>query len=89
MESNVSNGAKSLGFVPKIEFPIFGGSNPRIWIKTCMKYFSLCKILDNQKVDLVNVYLVGKAESWFNSYIAVRRNVEWERGFCCGFMCYI
>ncbi|XP_048503129.1 uncharacterized protein LOC125498867 [Beta vulgaris subsp. vulgaris] len=77
-ESNVSNGGKSLGFVPKIEFPVFGGANPRIWIKKCMKYFSLCKILDNQKVDLASLYLVGKAESWFNSYIAVRRSVEWE-----------
>ena len=33
-----------LGYVPKLEFPKFDGSNPRIWIKKCCKYFSLCKI---------------------------------------------
>lgn len=43
-----------------------------------MKYFSSCKILDNQKVDLASLYVVGKVESWFNSYIAVRRSVDWE-----------
>lgn len=57
---------------------MFDGSNPRIWIKKCMKYFTLCKILDNQKVDLASLYLIGKAESWYNSYIVVRRQVDWE-----------
>ena len=72
------SGGKSLGFVPKVEFRVFEGSNPRVWIKKCMKYFNLCKILDHQKVDLASLYLIGKAESWYNSYIAVRRQVDWE-----------
>ena len=60
-------------FLPKIEFPIFGGTNPRIWVKKCTRYFSLCKILDSQKVDLASIHLTGKAEIWFASYIAVKK----------------
>ena len=68
---------KPLGFNPKIEFPKFDGTNSRTWIKKCCKYFSLCNIPGNQKVDLASLYMVDKAESWIASYLSVRKNVEW------------
>ena len=30
-----------LGYNPKLEFPKFDGSNVRVWIKKCCKYFDL------------------------------------------------
>ena len=68
----------SFRFLPKLEFPSFDGSNPRNWVKKCSRYFSLCKIPDHQRVDVASIHLVGKAEMWFSSYIAVRRNVDWS-----------
>lgn len=65
-------------FLPKIEFPVFRGTNPRIWVKKCTQYFCLCKIPDSQKVDLASIHLTGKAEMWFASYIAVKNSVEWD-----------
>lgn len=60
-------------FLPRIEFPVFDGMNPRIWIKKCARYCNLCKIPDNQKVDVASIHLVGKAEMWFARYIAVKK----------------
>ena len=37
---------------PKVEFPSFDGNNPRGWIKKCTRYFTLCKIPDDQRVDV-------------------------------------
>ncbi|KAL2928661.1 DNA ligase [Bienertia sinuspersici] len=49
-----------------------------MWIKKCNKYFSLCKIHDEQKVDLACLNMVDKAESWMSSYIVVKKNVDWS-----------
>ena len=65
-------------FNPKVEFPSFDGVNVRNWIKKCVKYLSLCKIPDNQKVDLASMYLHGRAEIWYGSYSLARRNISWE-----------
>uniref|UniRef100_A0A803MXW2 Uncharacterized protein n=1 Tax=Chenopodium quinoa TaxID=63459 RepID=A0A803MXW2_CHEQI len=67
-----------LGYNPKLEFPKFDGSNPRIWIKKCCKYFDLCKIPENQKVDLASLNMSGKAENWISSYLANRVRVDWS-----------
>lgn len=53
------------GYVPKLKFPKFNGTNPRMWIKKYNKYFHLCKIPEEQKVDLA--CLVEKAEQWVSS----------------------
>jgi len=65
-------------FLPRLEFPVFDGSNPRVWIKKCSRYFSLCKIPEPQRVDLASIHLKGKAEMWFSSYIAIKKHVDWD-----------
>ncbi|XP_021766133.1 uncharacterized protein LOC110730619 [Chenopodium quinoa] len=67
-----------LGYNPKLEFPKFDGKNPRIWIRKCSKYFSLCKILDEQRVDLASLNMIDKAKSWVASYLSNRSFVDWH-----------
>jgi len=67
-----------LMFNPKIEFPHFDGTNPRGWVKKCLRYFALCKTLEQQKVDLASLYMSEKAESWYNGYILGKQNILWE-----------
>lgn len=55
--SGKRNAVWSLGYVLKLEFPKFDESNPRIWIKKCCKYFSLCKIPKDQRVDLASLHV--------------------------------
>lgn len=70
--------ARPLGYTPKLEFPKFDGSNSKNWVKKCEKYFSICKIPDDQKVDLASLYMIDKAEVWVSDYVIGRRNVVWS-----------
>jgi len=49
----------SVLFNPKVEFPCFDGNDPKGWIKKCTRYFTLCKIVEDQKVDLAALHLKG------------------------------
>uniref|UniRef100_A0A803L5Q0 Ty3 transposon capsid-like protein domain-containing protein n=1 Tax=Chenopodium quinoa TaxID=63459 RepID=A0A803L5Q0_CHEQI len=75
-----SNSTRTLGMNPKLEFPKFNGVNPRIWVKKCCKYFNLCKIADDQKVDLASLNMTDKAEHWVMNYVSIRRSVavDWN-----------
>ncbi|VFQ79288.1 unnamed protein product [Cuscuta campestris] len=72
-----SNG-RSLNFNPKLEFPRFDGSNTRNWIKKAGKYFNLCKIPEDQWVDIASLYMIDKAENWMSSYLSFRKFVSWH-----------
>ncbi|VFQ67144.1 unnamed protein product [Cuscuta campestris] len=70
--------ARNLNFNPKLEFPKFDGNNTRIWIKKACKYFELCKIPDDQWVDIASLHMVDKAENWVTSYLPYRKYVAWH-----------
>ena len=72
---------RPLSFSPKLEFPRFNGDNPNEWIRKCSKYFKLCKIQDEQKVDLASLYITNKAATWVASYFALQPMVGWLK-FC-------
>ena len=59
-EDHNNGGIKPLGFMPKLEFPKFDGTNPNEWIRKTSKYFELCKISEEQKFDLASLYMVDK-----------------------------
>ncbi|KAE8656433.1 hypothetical protein F3Y22_tig00117000pilonHSYRG00047 [Hibiscus syriacus] len=40
----------------KIELPFFDGSNLRGWIHKCLKYFSLCNIAEEQRVQVATMF---------------------------------
>ena len=68
---------KTLSFTPKVEFPRFDGTGPKNWVKKCAKYFSLCKIPEDQRVDLASLYMFDKAEVWISNYLTTRKQVDW------------
>lgn len=41
-----------------------------------VRYFSLCRIPDNQKVDLASMYLQGKDGACYSSYSLARKNLS-------------
>lgn len=49
-----------------------------MWIKKCNKYFTLCKIEKDQKIDLASLNIIEKEEKWMSSYLTFRRNVDWS-----------
>lgn len=72
---------KPLSFTPKLEFPKFNGDNPNECIRKCSKYFELCKIQEEQKVDFASLYMTDKAATWVASYLALQPLVSWIK-FC-------
>ena len=79
-DSNPNSGnqpIRPLGYTPKVEFPKFNGANARTLVKKCVKYFSLCKIPEDQKVDLASLHMLEKAEVWVSNYLSIKRNVDW------------
>lgn len=71
-----SNQKHKLGYNPKLSFPKVDGTNCRILIRKCSKYFSLCKIANDQKLYLASLNMIDKAEKWVSSYLSSRGHVE-------------
>ncbi|KAL4303244.1 hypothetical protein GQ457_10G021490 [Hibiscus cannabinus] len=63
---------------PKIELQSFDGDNPRGWIRKCEKFFSIFAIPEQNKVEIAAMYLVGRAETWFDGYTMQKTRLTWH-----------
>ena len=76
------NSLKSYNMIPKLHCPSFDGTNPRIWLKKCSRYFRLYGIPEDARVDLASLAMTAKAEVWVTSYLATWQHVEWVDFIC-------
>lgn len=53
----------------------------------CSRYFNLCNVANECKVELAFLYMVDKAEKWITNHLSIRRDmmVEWD-GFIVDLM---
>ncbi|KAL2527323.1 Uncharacterized protein Adt_12377 [Abeliophyllum distichum] len=63
--------------LPKIDFPVFGGNNPREWVRKSNKYFQLYQVLDELKVGITEMYLKDRADIWFYGFLSSNPNAYW------------
>ncbi|KAL2476013.1 Uncharacterized protein Adt_36749 [Abeliophyllum distichum] len=63
--------------LPKIDFPQFGGENPRQWARKANKYFQLHLIPEELKLGIAEMYLKGKAYVWFHGFLSSHSNADW------------
>lgn len=63
---------------PKLELPMFSSGNPREWVRKCQKYFLNYHVPESQKVDVVEMFLEGKADIWFQGVKLERPNLSWD-----------
>ncbi|XP_027066512.1 uncharacterized protein [Coffea arabica] len=63
--------------LPRLEMPMFAAGNPREWLRKCQKYFTNYQIPDNQKVEMVEMFLEGKADNWFQGVKLERPQLSW------------
>ena len=54
--------------LPKIHFPKFNGSNPKIWFDNCANYFTIYSIPEHLKVTAATMHLEGNASKWWQAY---------------------
>ena len=57
---------------------MFAAGNPREWLGKCQKYFLNYQIPARQKVDLVEMFLEGKINNWFQGVKLARPKLSWE-----------
>lgn len=51
--------------LPKIKLNMFSRENPREWTRKFNKYFLLNKVPENHKLLIIEMFLDGKADNWF------------------------
>jgi hypothetical protein len=64
-----------------LSFPEFEGIDPDGWIRKAEKYFELVGVANEDRVQLVVLYIKGKAEYWWRSTGSVPAYVPWHT-FC-------
>lgn len=64
--------------LPKLEFSIIKGENPREWVRKCQKYFQLFQVSEFQKTDIVEIHMEGKADVWFQGFKAGIPRISWS-----------
>lgn len=69
--------------VPRRDLPLFEGINPRLWLRQCNKYFKVYNIPENQRMEVVSLYMVGKPKVWMSSYMETMKGADWTDVICC------
>ncbi|XP_027175053.1 uncharacterized protein LOC113774658 [Coffea eugenioides] len=67
--------------LPRLEMPMFAYGNPREWLRKCHKYFLNYQIPENQRVDMVEMFLEGRADNWFQGVRLEKPRLNWSE-FC-------
>lgn len=56
-------------------FPV-SVEDPRSWVRKCNKFFLINQVSDHLKLDVIKMFLDGKAKTWYLSYKMVKGNVS-------------
>lgn len=54
-------------YLPKFELIAFEGKDPRVWVRKCIKYFEVYKVLNEEKVGIASLCLIDRADSWYHN----------------------
>ncbi|KAL5709495.1 hypothetical protein ACHQM5_020179 [Ranunculus cassubicifolius] len=62
---------------PRIDFPLFDGSQVRVWIQKANRFFQLNIMSDHQKILLASLYMRGRAENWYQTDALLFEKLSW------------
>ncbi len=63
---------------PKLDFPIFGGDEPREWFSRSEQFLRLYQIPEEQWVEIATMHFTGKAHKWKEGYMLDKPELGWE-----------
>jgi len=63
---------------PKIEFPKFDGSNPRLWRDHCERYFEVYTVHQAMKTRFASLNFKGAAATWLQTVERRGRIGDWQ-----------
>jgi len=67
--------------MPKMDFPDFEGSDPKVWLDNCRDYFELYQIPEGMWVTAARMHLKGKAGKWYQAFKQKNTFRSWTH-FC-------
>ena len=56
---------------------MFSGENPREWIRKCNKYCLNYQIPEDHKMEVIEMYLEGRADNWFQGVKLEKLGLVW------------
>jgi hypothetical protein len=60
---------RTLGLaMPKMLFPEFDGTDPKIWRDNCESYFELYQLLEGMWITAAHIHFEGNAAKWYQAY---------------------
>ncbi|XP_035823161.1 uncharacterized protein [Zea mays] len=60
-------GGAMRGRLPKLNFPVFDGENPKLWIRRSHDYFDMYEVEPHLWIRVASMHFVGGAARWFSS----------------------
>jgi hypothetical protein len=66
---------------PRHDFPKYDGTATSAWIKKTEKYFKLCHVPEEEKVEVATLYFTAKADTWLENIEFDIEEVSWHK-FC-------
>jgi hypothetical protein len=67
--------------MPKMNFPIFDGTDPKEWIDNCKSYFDLYQLPEGIWIIAATLHLQGNASKWWQAYKQNHTFKSWKH-FC-------
>lgn len=64
--------------LPRLDFPHFDGENPKLWKKSCEKYFKIYAIKPEYWVTMATMYFTGNAAGWLQSVEHLVDEMSWD-----------
>ena len=54
--------------IPKMNFPDFDGSDPKVWLDNCRSYFELYQIPEGMWITAARIHLKDNAARWYQAF---------------------
>jgi uncharacterized coiled-coil protein SlyX len=70
---------RTLGNLPKIQFPSFDGENPRLWQKRCEDYFHMYSVGPSLWIQVAYMQFTGPASRWVQSVESQLVSLTWDQ----------
>jgi hypothetical protein len=67
--------------LPKMFFPKFDGTKPKVWIDNCTTYFLIYNVPASIWVSSASMHLEGNAASWWQAFKLQHKKIGWV-SFC-------
>lgn len=64
-------------FLPRVDFPVFNGTNPVDWVEESDFYFECYQVAENYKSRMASMHFTGDAREWYRSFKINNQHPPW------------